>query len=253
MFSDTVNTGIYVMEPEVFDYDPGGASPSTGPTTCSRRCWTRTSPLYGYVADGYWEDVGTHENYLQAQADVLTGRVDVDIDAFEVSPGRLGGRGRRGRPGGHPARARSTSATTPRSRPAPSCASTPCWAATWWSRSGAFLHRAVVHDNVYIGPQRQPARLRDRQEHRRDARRARVEEGAVVGDECLIEEEAHLRRGQGLPVQDHRGRRGGQQQRDLGVRAASAACSARAGSPASSTWRSPRSCACGWPAPTPPP
>ena len=54
---------------------------------------------------------------------------------------------------------------------APSCASTPCSAATSSSREGAFLHRAVVHDNVYVGPGRQPARLRDRQEHRRDGRR----------------------------------------------------------------------------------
>ena len=61
-------------------------------------------------------------------------------------------------------------------------------------KEGAFLHRAVVHDNVFVGPQRQPARLRHRQEHRRHAG-ARIEEGAVIGDECVIEEEAFLSAG----------------------------------------------------------
>ena len=49
--------------------------------------------------------------------------------------------------------ARCSSGTTPRSRPAPSCASTRCSAATSWCGTGAFLHRAVVHDNVFIGQQ----------------------------------------------------------------------------------------------------
>ena len=43
--------------------------------------------LYGYVVDGYWEDIGTHESYLRAHADVLNRLVQVDIDGFEVSPG----------------------------------------------------------------------------------------------------------------------------------------------------------------------
>ena len=44
-------------------------------------------PVYGYVAEGYWEDVGTHESYVKAQADVLTGKVDTEIDGFETAPG----------------------------------------------------------------------------------------------------------------------------------------------------------------------
>jgi len=42
--------------------------------------------------------------------------------------------------------------------------------------------QAVIADNVYIG-RRQPARLRHRPEHRRHAA-ARIDEGAVIGDEC---------------------------------------------------------------------
>ena len=56
-------------------------------------------------------------------------------------------------------------------------------------KSGAFLHRAVVHDNVFIGPQ---TNLRGCVIGKNTdvMRGARIEEGAVIGDECVIEEEA---------------------------------------------------------------
>jgi mannose-1-phosphate guanylyltransferase/phosphomannomutase len=56
-------------------------------------------------------------------------------------------------------------------------------------KSGAFLHRAVIHDNVYIGPQ---TNLRGCVVGKNAdvMRAARIEEGAVIGDECLIEEES---------------------------------------------------------------
>ena len=47
----------------------------------------RGAPIYGYVSDRYWEDVGTLESYLKAQADVLNRKVEVDIAGFELSPG----------------------------------------------------------------------------------------------------------------------------------------------------------------------
>jgi len=58
VFSDTVNTGIYVLEPEIFDYIPEGRpvdfSEEVFPAVLAGR-----KPLFGYVAGGYWEDVGT--------------------------------------------------------------------------------------------------------------------------------------------------------------------------------------------------
>src|SRR5690349_10135384 len=86
VFSDTVNTGIYVMEPEVLaEVPPGEVVDWSGDVF--PRLLDRGAPLFGWVGDGYWEDVGTHESYLAAQADVLCGRVAADIDGFEVSPG----------------------------------------------------------------------------------------------------------------------------------------------------------------------
>ncbi len=92
VFSDTVNTGIYVMEPEVFDHVAVGESVDWSGDVFPALLEAGL-PVYGYVAEGYWEDVGTHESYMRAQADVLTGQVDVDIDAFEISTGRVGRRG----------------------------------------------------------------------------------------------------------------------------------------------------------------
>src|ERR1700684_935544 len=86
VFSDTVNTGIYVMEPEVLaELAPGESVDWSGDVF--PRLLERGAPLYGWVADGYWEDVGTHASYLKAQADVLDGRVQAHIAGFEVSPG----------------------------------------------------------------------------------------------------------------------------------------------------------------------
>lgn len=77
VISDTVNTGIYVLEPEVLDYfDPGISydfSKDLFPLLLQRG-----DPLYGYVGEGYWCDVGNLAEYVRANSDVLEGRVRVD-------------------------------------------------------------------------------------------------------------------------------------------------------------------------------
>src|SRR5919202_863584 len=76
VFSDTVNTGVYVFEPEIFDAIPGETSVDFSGDVFPKLL-ADGKPLYGYVADGYWEDVGTLEAYIRAHRDVLDGRVDV--------------------------------------------------------------------------------------------------------------------------------------------------------------------------------
>jgi len=77
VISDTVNTGIYVLEPEVLNYfEPGVSfdfSKDLFPILLSRG-----DPMYGYVADGYWCDVGNINEYTRASNDVLEGRVRVE-------------------------------------------------------------------------------------------------------------------------------------------------------------------------------
>ena len=57
-------------------------------------------PLFGYVAEGYWEDVGTLEAYIQAHQDVLDGQVALDIPGFQLGEGVWLGEGSEIDPGG---------------------------------------------------------------------------------------------------------------------------------------------------------
>lgn len=86
VISDTVNTGIYVLSPELLDE----IEPDM-PVDFSRdvfpKLLKRGAPLYGYVAGGYWTDVGTFEEYYKASADVLTHKVDVGKIGEEARPG----------------------------------------------------------------------------------------------------------------------------------------------------------------------
>jgi mannose-1-phosphate guanylyltransferase / phosphomannomutase len=76
VFSDTVNTGIYLLEASVMNEMP---DPEEGEYDFSKdlfpKLLDRGRPLYGFVTDAYWEDIGTLEQYASAQRDVLDGRV----------------------------------------------------------------------------------------------------------------------------------------------------------------------------------
>src|ERR687895_375862 len=76
VFSDTVNTGIYLLEPSVMDEIP---DPEAGEYAFSKELFPKLldggRPLYGFVTDAYWEDIGTLEQYASAQREVLDGRV----------------------------------------------------------------------------------------------------------------------------------------------------------------------------------
>src|SRR6202046_2890424 len=64
--SDTGNTGVYVMEPEVLAEVPPGEVVDWSADVFPKLL-KRGAPMYGYISDRYWEDVGTHDNYLKAQ------------------------------------------------------------------------------------------------------------------------------------------------------------------------------------------
>lgn len=187
VFSDTVNTGIYVMEPEVFDLVPPGRAVDWAGDVFPLLV-EKGAPFHGYVADGYWEDVGTVERYLVAQADVLDRRVDVDLEGFEMAPGVWVGEGAEIHPDavlqgplaiGRYAKVEAGAIIRDHSVVGDNVV----------VRSRAFVHRAVVLDNVYVGPM---ANLRGCVIGRGAdvMRAARVEEGAVVGDDCVLEEES---------------------------------------------------------------
>ncbi|WP_327092834.1 mannose-1-phosphate guanyltransferase [Nonomuraea sp. NBC_01738] len=192
VFSDTVNTGIYVMEPEVLDEVASGEVVDWSADVFPRLL-ERGAPLFGYVADGYWEDVGTHESYLKAQADALSGRVKVEIGGFERSPGVWVAESATVDPDavlkgplliGEYAKIEAGAELREYTVVGNNAL----------IREGAFLHRAVLHDNVYLGP---GAHLRGCVIGKSTdlMSGARVEENAVVGDECVIEAEAYVSSG----------------------------------------------------------
>jgi NDP-sugar pyrophosphorylase family protein len=44
-------------------------------------------PLFGWLGDGYWIDIGSPEKYRQAQLDLLAGRVSTDVGPAGVDGG----------------------------------------------------------------------------------------------------------------------------------------------------------------------
>lgn len=86
VFSDTVNTGIYILEPEILGYLERGRSVDFSKDLFPRLL-AEGIPMYGYVADSYWCDIGDLRSYRQAQFDVLEGRAAVNFWAEERQPG----------------------------------------------------------------------------------------------------------------------------------------------------------------------
>ncbi|WP_103936052.1 mannose-1-phosphate guanyltransferase [Thermomonospora echinospora] len=192
VFSDTVNTGIYVMEPEVLDHVAEGV-PVDWSSDVFPKLLAEGAPLYGYVADCYWEDVGTHESYLKAQADMLSGRVEVEMDGFEVSPGVWVAEGAEV-DGDAVLKGPLYIGDYAKVEAGVELREYTVLGSNVVVKEGAFLHRAVVHDNVFVGPS---TNLRGCVVGKNTdvMAGARVEEGAVIGDECVIEAEAYVSNG----------------------------------------------------------
>ena len=83
VFSDTVNTGIYVLEPEVFDHIPADAQYDFSQDLFPK-LFDMGAPLYGYVAEGYWQDIGSLPQYLSANRDLLDGKVEAALPGIEL-------------------------------------------------------------------------------------------------------------------------------------------------------------------------
>ena len=86
VFSDTVNTGIYILEPEVLEYfEPNRKfdfSQDLFPLLLRN-----SKPLFGVAIPGYWCDIGNITQYLESQRDALAGRVKINMFGEEVEPG----------------------------------------------------------------------------------------------------------------------------------------------------------------------
>jgi mannose-1-phosphate guanylyltransferase / phosphomannomutase len=83
VFSDTINTGIYVLEPEVLRHVP-----TDRPYDFSKELFPLLlemgRPLYGVVCDGYWQDIGNIDQYRQANFDALDEKARLNVEGLRL-------------------------------------------------------------------------------------------------------------------------------------------------------------------------
>ena len=82
VFSDTVNTGIYIFEPEIFRYIPDGFS------DFGKDLWPKLlrlkKPIFAYLMNDYWTDIGNIEEYKKGVKDALFGKISINIDGIKL-------------------------------------------------------------------------------------------------------------------------------------------------------------------------
>ncbi len=88
VFSDTVNTGIYILEPEVLSLIPPGKSFDFSRDVFPNML-ARGDRLLGYIAEGYWKDVGNLDEYLNVHLDILSGKVGIEFEGKQAGSGNV--------------------------------------------------------------------------------------------------------------------------------------------------------------------
>lgn len=85
--SNCINTGIYIFEPEIFNYIPAGVEYDIG-SQLFPKLVEMGAPFYGIPMDFEWVDIGKVPDYWQAIRGVLTGEIkNVSIPGRQVAPG----------------------------------------------------------------------------------------------------------------------------------------------------------------------
>ena len=184
VFSDTVNTGMYILEPEIFEYmDPNKPYDWSG--DIFPRLLAEGKSMYGYVMDEYWADVGSLTQYREAQEHMLSGKVDLPVQGEPLGNGVSIG-------------PNCTIDETARLIP-PLCIGRNCKVKKGatvgpftvigdnaFIEEDAHVERSVIWDSAYIGPNVgiHSAIVCSRATIKRDTV---VREDTVIGDRCLID------------------------------------------------------------------
>jgi mannose-1-phosphate guanylyltransferase / phosphomannomutase len=193
VISDTINTGIYVLEPEIFRYIPEGEnfdfSQDLFPLLLKSN-----KPLFGLSVKGYWRDIGNTDSYREAHHDIFRGKVNIRID--EAKQDLVG---KDLRIGDDVRLDDSThvegtvvvgdnSQILRNAQIKDSVIGRNCTV-----EAGVKLSRCVIWDNVYI---KKGAKLTDSVlcNNVRVGQGVVIEEGAIVADDTAIGEEAYLKR-----------------------------------------------------------
>ncbi len=190
VFSDTINTGIYVIEPRVMERFAIGEKFDFSQDLFPQLL-ADGEPLFGYVAEGYWTDVGSIAEYSRANADLLLGKMKSAPLGVEVRPGVFAG--------GDVFIDPTAKLTGPiylgagvRIAGGAEIIGPSVLRDAVTVDQGAYVESSIVWRNSYVGER---ADLRGTIVGRQCALKARVvlEEGSVVGDHSVINEGARVR------------------------------------------------------------
>jgi mannose-1-phosphate guanylyltransferase / phosphomannomutase len=85
VFSDTVNCGIYLLDPAVFESIPPGR-PFDFSQDLFPQLLAEGKPLYGYVAEGLWKDIGNLVDYGKIHLELAGGKTYQIAKGTAISP-----------------------------------------------------------------------------------------------------------------------------------------------------------------------
>lgn len=86
VFSDTINTGIYILEPKVLNYYKKGENFDFSKDLFPKLL-NDNIPMFGFVSKGYWNDIGDLNSYKQTHLDILDKKVNIKLEGKEILPG----------------------------------------------------------------------------------------------------------------------------------------------------------------------
>src|SRR4051812_21173862 len=154
--TNRINAGTYILEESVLDLIPSGRAVSI-----EREIFPQLvgNGLYGFPFDDYWIDIGTPDRYLEATYDLLAGRVESDLPPRDVTDSLV-----------YDGCITSGARIGPLTVVGRHCS----------VGDGSTLERAVLHDDVRVGP---GCVVREAviAEGARIEERARIEPLALVG------------------------------------------------------------------------
>ncbi len=190
VFSDTVNTGMYILEPSIFEYMQPDKSYDWSQDIFPQ-ILAEEKPMFGYVLGEYWTDVGSLQQYRQAQYEMLGGMTKLPIDGRREGGDIWIGEGTEIDPNarligplciGKNCRVKADAHIGPDTVIGDNCL----------IEEGATLQKAIVWDSNYVGAR---SRLTGctvcfRCTIKEDVD---IQEGAVVGDRCHIEAGSTIR------------------------------------------------------------
>src|SRR5207253_8368797 len=79
VLSDTINTGIYILEPAAVQRIPVKTNYDFSKDLFPKML-RENAGLFGHVARGYWRDIGNLDEYKRAHEDILAGRVRLNFE-----------------------------------------------------------------------------------------------------------------------------------------------------------------------------